>query len=276
MLKPRLTDPKYLEQLLQKHRLTPNRAAGQNFLISPEVVEATILSLQGGPWQVTELGAGLGPLTQGLVGSGYTVHAIERDANLAHLLPSQLTPAEREHLQLEIGDLKAATWTWDTPYSLVGNIPYNLSGLILRQITQLTPTPDRVILLVQKEVGERLVATPPQMSLLSLAIQLWGTATILMPVPADCFWPAPQVDSALVMIMPHATPRPLADRERILSVAKPIFQMKRKQLGGTLQRVTHYSAVDIQSLLEKLQIAPTARPQELSVEDWAVLTAALS
>jgi 16S rRNA (adenine1518-N6/adenine1519-N6)-dimethyltransferase len=264
-----LTDIEYLQQLLAKHRLTPQRTSGQNFLIAPEVVEATVLALKGSPTNITELGAGLGTLTQGLLQAGYTIRAIERDQKLSQILPKQIPPKDREKLDLKVGDLRDQPWEWTEPYSIVGNIPYNLSGLIVRHLTQLTP--ERVILLVQQEVGQRLLAQPPDLSLIGLAVGLWSQTHILLDVPADCFWPAPQVNSALVLLIPRADALPLAEREQIITFAKPLFQLKRKQLLGSLQRVTGQPSTALQSLLDQLHIAPTARPQELSVEQWQAL-----
>lgn len=270
-----VTNLQYLQKLLASAGITPARSAGQNFLISPAVRQATLAAVKEGPMHLTELGAGIGPLTMGLLQAGYTVRAIERDAALVALLRRHLAaPKLQERLTVLQADLRSIDWRWTVPYQIVGNIPYNLSGLILRRITQLTPAPTQVILLVQREVGQRLRAQPPAMHLSSVAVQLWGEVAQLLPVPAACFWPQPQVDSELLRLTPHATPLPTLKREQIIGIAKQLFQQRRKQIGGVLQSQFHLERPEIVRRLAALNLRPTQRPQELAVRDWQRLAAA--
>jgi 16S rRNA (adenine1518-N6/adenine1519-N6)-dimethyltransferase len=266
MAKPHLTDPDFLHDYLDHHSITPARSAGQNFLVSPEVVEATVLAVHGGPKQVTELGAGLGPLTQGLAAAGYSIKAIERDPLLANLLPHAVTPKERLHLHVIQKDLREVDWAWPEPYQLVGNIPYNLSGLILRRVTFLDPAPERVVLLVQKEVGQRMTAQPPEMQLLGLSLQLWATTHLLLEVPRESFLPQPAVDSQLIMLVPHATP--IENREAILQIAKIFFQNRRKQIGGVLKKQLKLSPEQVATLAATVGFSEQQRPQELGAAQW--------
>lgn len=252
-----LTDIRYLKQILAKHGITPKRSMGQNFLISPEVVEATVAALTAGPKQVTELGAGVGTLTQALVASRFSIRAIEKDDVFIKILHKQFPKIDITH-----ADLKDVNWTWEKPYQLVGNIPYNLTGLIIRRLTELDPAPTQAILLVQAEVAKRLLANPPDMSLSSLAVQLWGKAALLLRVPRNCFWPEPEVDSALVLLQPQQRGW---NAQAVMTLARPLFQHKRKQLGSRVDK----------DALTKAGIALTARPQELSVSDWQRLHAIL-
>lgn len=248
-----LTDERYVKSLLSRAGIAPARSSGQNFLICPEVVEATLSVLDHNIENITELGAGVGTLTGALAEAGYHVRAIERDKVLANILFEQLPKKLRERVEILNKDLREVEW----PGTIVGNIPYNLSGLIIRRITQLTPEPEQVILLVQKEVGQRMTASPPNMNLLGLAVQLWGEVKIILEVPASCFWPEPKVDSSLVLLVPRT--EPVEDREKILQVAKTCFQAKRKQLSGTLKRA-YGLGIDLKR-----------RPQELSVQEWQEL-----
>ncbi|MEX2054939.1 MAG: 16S rRNA (adenine(1518)-N(6)/adenine(1519)-N(6))-dimethyltransferase RsmA [Candidatus Andersenbacteria bacterium] len=268
MLTPPLTDRDYLTSLLTKAGIRPVASAGQHFLIAEEVIEATLMALENGPQQITELGAGPGALTEALLQNGYHVRAIERDNALAHINEHHLPTKARQSLELIVKDLRDVNWSWPTDYQLVGNIPYNLSGLIIRRITKLSPTPNRAVLLVQAEVGERLTATPPDMQLLSLAVSLWGEAHVLMKIPASCFWPAPQVNSALVLLLPHATNKEIAQREDILAFAKPLFQLRRKQIGGSLQKTYQLSSNAVSTVLAEAGATTEQRPQELTVAQW--------
>jgi 16S rRNA (adenine1518-N6/adenine1519-N6)-dimethyltransferase len=271
MLTPPLTDRDYLQSLLTKAGIRPVASAGQHFLVAEEVIEATLMALEHGPKQITELGAGPGALTEALLQHGYHVRAIERDTALAHINEHHLPAKARQSLELIIKDLRDVSWSWPDDYQLVGNIPYNLSGLIIRRITELTPQPNRVVLLVQAEVGERLTAAPPDMQLLSLAVSLWGEAHVLMKIPASCFWPAPQVNSALVLLLPHTANKESDQREDILAFAKPLFQLRRKQLGGSLQKTYQLSSDVVNTVLTQAGVTPEQRPQELTVAQWQTL-----
>jgi 16S rRNA (adenine1518-N6/adenine1519-N6)-dimethyltransferase len=134
------------------------------------------------------------------------------------------------------------------------------------------------LFLVQKEVGQRMAATPPDMNLLSLAIGLWGTATKLLSVPPNCFWPQPDVHSQLIALTPHPENRSLTreQREGVLSFSKPFFQNKRKQIGGILKRTYRLTEDEVQSITGTIGISAHSRPQELSVQQWIQLTERLA
>lgn len=276
MVNPPLTDLAALTHLLHQYDIHPNRTAGQNFLICHEVIEATLLTVKSGPNLITELGAGLGTVTLPLAAAGYQVQAIERDPALASVLKNLIPKRLSSQVEVIPADLRHCQWTKTEPYQIVGNIPYNLSGLIIRRLTQLDPAPAQVVLLLQKEVGDRLLAQPPAMHLLSLAAQSWAAVHHLLDVPPTCFWPAPAVTSSLLLLLPHEPARlSLPAREALLATAKPFFQQRRKQLAGTLRRVWHKDDVTIARLLAVAGIPLTARPQELSLAQWQRLQASL-
>lgn len=270
MLPTQLTNPDILKKILSQHGITPQRSAGQHFLICDEPIEAVIELVRGAPPAITELGAGVGPLTLALLSSGFHVRAIERDPALARVLAKTVPAKLRRQLDVVPQDLRETPWEWEEAYQIVGNIPYNLSGLIIRRLTKLEFAPHQAVLLVQQEVGQRLTAAPPHMSLLTLAVQLWGEAHQVLAVPADCFWPAPQVSSQLVLLVPHRPERavPVLQREALLAFARPFFQAKRKQIGGTLKRTYKLTTKKGNTLLLDAGINATQRPQELSVKDW--------
>ncbi|MDP3997321.1 MAG: rRNA adenine dimethyltransferase family protein [Candidatus Andersenbacteria bacterium] len=263
-----LTDINTLKRLIKEVSITPTRASGQNFLICDEPIKAIVGELDPKKKQVTELGAGIGPLTMALLDGGWQVRAIERDEKLADLLKRYAARQNKLSLKLEVSDLRYVDWTWGrTSYQLVGNIPYNLSGLILRRITQLDPAPERAVLMVQKEVAERITTEPPNMSLVGLAIQLWGRGKKVTDVPSGCFWPEPEVRSAVILLEPKGV-MGSGEREKIIGVAKTFFQHKRKQMGGVLVKSFGFGQNMAEDLLKKNGLLPTQRPQELSVKQW--------
>lgn len=268
-----ITKQSILKTMLSQHGIEPSRSSGQNFLICNQPITKTLEHISNGPRQITELGAGHGPLTLALVKAGYEVRAIERDEKLLDIMNQIIPRKDINNLHVKKDDLKKAEWSWPVPYQLVGNIPYNLSGLILRRITELDPAPSKVIFLMQKEVGERLVARTPNMNMLALSVQLWGTPYRVLDVPADCFWPQPQVQSQLIEISPHHKPLfTKLEQSEILQVAKPLFQTKRKQLAGSMARVFNMERITAENILKQSNIKPSQRPQELSIEQWYKVT----
>jgi 16S rRNA (adenine1518-N6/adenine1519-N6)-dimethyltransferase len=267
-----LTDIKILKGLLQKEGLGPKHSMGQNFLICSEVLEATIMALEDSSRNLTELGAGVGTLTQALLASKFNVRAIERDEQLARLLKTATSKQLAAQLTVVSGDLRDEEWAWKEPFSVVGNIPYNLSGLIIKKVTQLEPQPQLVILLVQKEVGQRLVAQAPNLHLISVAVQLWGTAEMILNVPADCFYPKPKVDSQLILLRPKTHDYlPLQAREKVMALAKKFFQVKRKQMGGVVRQLFNLDVAKAKKLLMRADIRKEQRPQEITPKQWIIL-----
>jgi len=267
-----LTDIAFLKALLAAHGIRPRRSGGQHFLVCEDVVSATLKALGAGPEHITELGAGAGVLTQALLGAGFQVRAVERDRHLAKFLKETTPQRLTSSLELVIGDLRHEPWEWDRPYQLVGNIPYYLSGLIIRRITLLEALPRRVVLLVQREVGQRLVSKTPGLQLIGLAVQLWGTAKVLAEVPANCFWPAPRVDSQLLVLEPKGSDRLSSDeRERILALAGRFFRARRKQMGGVMRREWKVDSTRAEEALREAGIDPMVRPQEVTVAQWVQL-----
>lgn len=263
-----LTNPRVIEPLLNREGIKPSRSSGQNFLICAEPLEAAAGLAAEGPVNITELGAGYGPLTLSLLKTGRRVRAIEQDAKLARLLSKNISEEFKKNFELQPEDMRQADWTWPEPYQIFGNIPYNLSGLILRRLSRLEPAPYQAILMVQREVAERLTAGPGQLSLIGLATRLWGSADIVARVPASCFWPQPQVSSALVMLKPDPGRASVPEREAVLGLARVAFQTKRKQLGGSLTRYKGLTREKAAAALAKIAASPSQRPQELAPKQW--------
>lgn len=236
--------------------IRPKKELSQNWLKCPKVVEKVLQSAVLGPKNVTELGPGTGALTKPLLDGNFSVRAIEKDPEAAEQLEGT-----SKGLELILGDLKEEDWSWQADWQLIGNIPYALSGLIIRKLTQIEQHPEQALLIVQKEVGQRLTSQAPDMSLITLAVQLWGEASKLMEINRSCFQPQPKVDSQLIKLTPAK--ETISNREEIMAFAKPIFQQKRKQIGGSLKRLYGLAHPDF----------TTQRPQELTKEEWIRLLA---
>lgn len=228
------------------------------------------------PIDIIEIGPGTGALTEYLLKTGHPVHAIEADDRAIPLLTDKFAEYVKkgdftlQHIDIRETELKDLP----TPYVLVANIPYYLTGYIFKQFLESKHQPLAMIVMVQKEVAKRICDT--KQSLLSLSANTYGNPRILMTVSKGNFVPAPKVDSAVLIIDQISTPKPLQDNifeKKYWEIAKKAFGSKRKQLGGTVinsilktnQQLTTEQITFLQSFLKK-------RPEELKPEDWITLT----
>lgn len=284
-------DPLEVRRTLRAAGLHASHARSQNFLADPDVLE-TILELAeaGDGTRVLEIGPGLGILTGGLLEEGADVTAVELDRNLAAYLHGRLAgPVETGRLRLIEGDaldLELPDLV-PPPYRVVANIPYHITSPILHRLLERSPRPERMVLMVQAEVAERIAAAPGRMSYLSVFVQFHATVRVALRVAPEAFEPAPKVASAVVVIEPHATRALAADRESSLwGLVQSGFRERRKMLRNVLARQLRsgpdgatgalVGQARVDAALETAGIAGERRPQTLSVDDWLRLLEALA
>lgn len=218
--------------------------------------------------EILEIGSGPGALTVRLAPRSRRVVAIEIEPRLLHVLDDlkaqhpNLEVVAADVLRLDLGRIFAQ------PYLAVGNIPYYLTGALMRRLLETQPSPTRVAVVVQREVARRWTE-PGQASLSSVAIAVFGEARPVLSLPAAAFWPAPKVDSTLVLLDVFPEPKiPRADLSRFFDLVEALFQARRKQLGGTVARLYGLSAGEAATRLRGVGIDPTRRPQTLSLDEW--------
>jgi 16S rRNA (adenine1518-N6/adenine1519-N6)-dimethyltransferase len=279
---PRL-DALEVRRLLRREGLRPSHARSQNFLADPDVLQAILdlADVQPGS-RVLEIGPGLGILTGGLLDGGADVTAVELDARLAAFLRERFAePIEAGRLELIEGDaldLQLADLV-PGPYRVVANLPYHITSPALHRLLGRPPSADRLILMLQAEVAERIAAPPGRMSYLSVFVQYHATVRVALQVPAAAFEPAPKVDSAVVDLVPRAERAMAADREPALwGLVQAGFRERRKMLRNVLARQLRtgpdrttgalVGQARVDAALEAAGIAGDRRPQTLSVEDW--------
>lgn len=238
------------------------KSLGQNFLVNEGVADRIIAAATLGPEDtVVEIGPGTGALTRRLAATGARVLAIEKDTRL--IAPLREAFAETPNVTIEEGDI--LEWRPDLTqgsYAVVANIPYYLTSHLMRHMLEEWPKPSHAILMVQSEVADRMCASPPDMNLLALSVQLFAKPSLVMRVSRGSFRPMPDVDSAVVRLdIAPASKQPVA----LLDVARKAFAHKRKQLKGSIPA----------DALERAGVSPSARPQELSVSDWERIVSAL-
>lgn len=249
------------------------KSLGQHFLRCPWVATALIHAANVGPDDtVIEVGPGTGALTRELAKHAKHVIAIEKDERLAAELRADLQKRAIKNVEVlaaDILDVTSGKVSYDlqpTTYKLVGNIPYYLTSRLIRQVLESDSKPAVIVFTVQKEVAERIVAHPPKISLLSLAVQLFAEAEIIKTIPADCFMPKPNVESAILMITPREVSifeKQGIGRDQFFALAKKAFGQKRKMLRTSLKQ-----ELENASLSDALK---KKRPQELSINEWIAL-----
>ena len=246
------------------------RRWGQNFLADGGQLERILDALELAPTDsVVQVGPGLGALTVELASRARAVAGVEIDPACVKALAvslrdrSNVRIIEANVLRTAVGDLLPS------PYRVVGNIPYNLTGALFVHLLEQPQPPARIDLLVQEEVAERLVAAPGGWSLATLGVRVYGRPELTVRVPRSAFLPPPKVDSALVRIVPDADPAlPRADLPSFFEFVTPFFQARRKQLPFVLGRKRGISGAEARGRLDVIGIDPARRAETLTLEEW--------
>ncbi len=283
----KLTDPQELQNYFHAHGFKPKDYMGQNFLIDEDVLDQIVAAADLKPSDtVLEVGPGLGVLTEQLLTRAGKVVAVEKDQRLFEILRQtfngsaasigeRLTSSVRKPHNAAVQTIRAALtnnvqlinqdilrFHLDQhiigPYKVVANIPYYLTSKLFQFFLEQKNQPELLVLMVQKEVGERVVAKPGELSLLGISVQIYSDPEIVTSVSKNSFWPVPQVDSVILKIIPKNKYPEITDKKLFFGIIKKAFAGKRKQLHNTLGK----------ELLVKAGINLKARPQELSIENW--------
>ncbi|MDD9940235.1 MAG: 16S rRNA (adenine(1518)-N(6)/adenine(1519)-N(6))-dimethyltransferase RsmA [Myxococcales bacterium] len=269
------TDPR---SVLARHGLTPKRGLSQNFLCSPQAIERIASATGVGPGDmVVELGPGCGTLTEALLRRGATVVAIERDQDMRRVLAAEF---DSPHLTVRAGD--ATTIDYGTLRAelgqrpqVVGNLPYSITGAILRRMIDHAEHLASAVLMVQREVAERLYAAPGGRTYGGLTVFTRNVFEVerVTRVAAGAFFPRPKVESAVVRLLPRA--KPLARQTLFAPVVRAAFQARRKTLRNALRQMEGVSAEAAERTLESCQLPPRTRAEELDVDDFDRIARAL-
>jgi len=263
-------DADQLDSLLRRHRIGLQHRLGQNFLIHPALRDAIAKAAGTTPEdEVLEVGAGVGTLTIALAPLCRRLVAVEIDERLI----AALREVTAGHENVEV--VRADVLRFDVPSAfpdggevIAGNIPYHLTGALIRKLLDRPPRARRLSLVVQKEVAERWAATTGA-SLATVAVQVFAEARIAFTIPAEAFTPQPRVDSALVML--DVRPEPAVrvdDFDGFFRFVESVFQFRRKQLGGALGRLAGMGSEAAGRRLRGLGVDPARRPQTLDLADW--------
>ena len=257
------------KDILNRYGLEPKKSLGQNFLFDENVLWRIIEAADVGAEDVVlEIGPGLGALTRLLAQTAVSVTAVELDDRLLPILEDELEPYDNVHLVH--GDIleQDPGQLFDQPYKVVANVPYYITGAILRHLLSARHKPTCMVLTVQKEVAERVTAVPPHMSLLAVSAQVYGPVQQVGTLKAGAFWPRPDVDSAVIRLdISH----PPADEEAFFRVARAGFSQKRKQLHNNLRQLG-LGKQEIAQILLTTGVDGRRRAETLSLDEWQRIT----
>ncbi|HEX6338533.1 MAG TPA: 16S rRNA (adenine(1518)-N(6)/adenine(1519)-N(6))-dimethyltransferase RsmA [Jiangellaceae bacterium] len=279
MSEPRLLGAGDVRRLAESLGLRPTKARGQNFVIDANTVRRIVRAAGVEPDDVVvEVGPGLGSLTLALLPAVKRVVAVEVDRTLAAALPatvSEFAPSLADRLEVVTADaMRVTALPGPDPSALVANLPYNVAVPVLLHLLEAFPTLRRVLVMVQKEVADRLTAGPGSRTygVPSVKAAWYGQARPAGSVSRTVFWPAPNVDSGLVALERHDPP-PQANREAVFAVIEAAFAQRRKTLRAALTGWAG-SAAAAESILRDAGVDPRARGEQLTVEDFARIAGA--
>ena len=274
-----LTLAEETRKVMRIYHVSPKEQLGQHFLVDQEALQSItrVAALKAGD-QVLEIGPGIGVLTRALAQTGAAVRAVELDAAMY-----RIASARTQHLPnvvVQEGNILhcdlATIIDPNQPFSVVANIPYYITAPILRLFLEGRHRPSSLLLMVQREVGERLAALPGKMSILAVFTQIHADVKVMRQVPPSSFLPAPKVASAVVHISVRPEPLvPVEEQEYLFRVVRAGFGSKRKMLHNALDHGLPNSGAVIDAALSAAGIQRDRRAETVSIEEWRSLAGAL-
>ncbi len=260
--------------LCRQYNIKPARRFGQNFLIRKniynKIIKAADLTKKD---IVLEVGPGFGFLTEKLSQKAKKVIAIELDKKLAKVLSTRIQELEIDNIQifnediLKINPCNLFHNNLNFKYKIVANLPYNITSFFLRKFLENNCRPELMVLMLQKEVAERIIARPPQMSLLTISIQFYTKPKIITRVTSSDFWPKPKVDSAIIKLITR-NKLPNINQEDFFNFVRIGFKSKRKMLKNNLIGYNNLSIQEIEVILKQVGLNHKTRAQNLFLNDW--------
>lgn len=277
-----LTNLKTIKQICARHHIKPDKNFGQNFLVDESVLQDIVNAAELQKTDtVIEIGAGIGTLTSALAEKAGRVYAFEVDARLYPVLqetvPQKNVEIIKENILQSPARFASIIKNANGNYKIVANIPYSVTGVLLRLFMELVPPPKRTVVMVQKEVAERMTARAGKMSMLAVAVQYYTKPELIRVVPRNAFYPVPKVDSAVIVWEPRRAYSQTTD-ELFFRFVRVGFAHPRKILKNNLMENFKDRVVppDLSVCMRKSRIKDTARPGDLMIDDWTRLSTCLN
>jgi 16S rRNA (adenine1518-N6/adenine1519-N6)-dimethyltransferase len=265
-----------ISRYLRRHGLAAHKSRSQNHLVDGQVLEDIVAVADPSPGRrILEIGPGLGILTGALLERGAEVTAVEVDSRLVGHLRTRFADTPFNLVEGDVLDIPVAELV-EPPYDVVANLPYHITSPVMHHVLADEPRPERFVLMLQREVAERIAAPPGQMSYLSVFVQYHAAVRVAQIVPASAFEPAPDVQSA-VLVGEVRDRRLDADAEDLLwRLVQAGFRERRKMLHNVLPRqLPQVGRERFEAAMTQVGISPDRRPQTLSIDEWLALSAAI-
>lgn len=278
----KIADLSFVKGIIRKHNFPIKKRLGQNFLINPRILDRITEAAEIGPGElVVEIGPGLGALTQSLAEKKASVLAVEIDQGILPILKQHMQDypnvkiVNADILKVDLDKLVAEHFEVDRPYKVVANLPYYITTPIIMYLLEQKFRLASIVIMVQKEVAERMTANPGKKDYgaLSVAVQYYTEASLVTKVPPSSFYPAPEVDSAVVKLkLREKPPVDARDEKLFFQVVKAAFAQRRKTLLNALHGFFKgYSKETLQELLGVCGIDPGRRGETLSLDEFATI-----
>ena len=265
--------------LLRKHNIRPKKSFGQNFLVDDDALDQILTAANfTGTDTVVEIGPGLGVMTEHLSRHAKNVTAIELDNKLADLIKERTRKVP--NINIISGDIlkmPPSSFVSEDRYLVVANLPYSIATGILRHFLEADKKPQRMIVMVQKQVGENICASPGRLSILGISIQVYSQPKLLFTLKPDSFYPSPKVDSAVIELTVYDKPQIPEDMiGMFFSTIRAGFRSPRKKIKNSLALGLQLPTTTINQWLLDAHLDPQQRPQNLTIEEWVDLTTVIN
>ena len=264
-------------KILNKYRIHPLKKFGQNFLIDrtiiKKIIEAANLHLND---IVLEIGPGTGNITKELSKKAKQVFAIEKDKRIIKLLKENIKNFNnikiiRGDILRELKYISKDISKTKSKYKVIGNLPFYLTAITIRKLLESNNKPEEIILIIQKEVAQRICQEPPRMNILAVSVQFYSKPKIIYYVPKESFWPIPKVDAAIIKLIQKKEKQDV-NKDLFFKIVKAGFAHPRKQLINNLSNNLKIKREEVNKQLLKNNIQPTSRAETLNLKDWVNLS----
>lgn len=267
--------PSTVKEVLSRYNMRPIHGRGQNFLVDKNVIQKIIKesSIKSSEY-ILEIGPGLGVLTNELSGRAKKVLTIDIDKNIINLLEQEFEWPNVSILRkdiLKISNADIVKSLGSRKYKLISNLPYQITSEVIEKFLTQEPRPAEIILMIQREVGERILTSAPHANLLSLMVEFYAEPKILFRVSKNSFYPVPKVDSVIMKFIPKDAPLKSEENKPFWEMVRAGFRSKRKYLFSNLSSYTKYSKDELSLAWDSLGMDRKIRPESLSLGEWLKL-----
>jgi 16S rRNA (adenine1518-N6/adenine1519-N6)-dimethyltransferase len=267
---------KEIKRILKENKIFLSKRLGQNFLIGEKIISKILKAADLSSKDfVLEIGPGIGNLTIEIAKKVKKVMAIEKDQRLVKILKENLERNQIKNVEVIEGDILKilnSQFPIQNSYKVVANLPFYLTARLIRKLLESKNQPKEMILLIQKEVGQRICAKAPKMNLLAVSVQFYGEPKIISFVSKKFFWPRPKVDSAIIKIVPKKSLFSFHYKEKFFKIAKAAFSHPRKQILNNFSRKLKLKKEKTKEWLLKNKLCPKQRAETLTLDDLLNLT----